>query len=125
MDWQVEFYEDARGNAPVEAFLNEMGEKERAKVMALIATLKQQGPNLPFPYSSQVRGRLRELRTQSGKTKLRVLYFADATRAFVLLYGIVKNTDQLPEADIRIAEQRMGDHNERLKAKSKKQEGKR
>ncbi len=125
MTWRVDFYEDVNGDAPVETFLNSLSDKERAKVMALIATLRQEGPSLPFPYSSQVRGRLRELRTQSGRAKLRVLYFADAARTFVLLHGIVKNTDQLPEADIRIAEQRMENHNARLRAKSKKQEGKR
>ena len=61
MDWQVDFYEDAESNYPVEQFLDELTEKHRAKLLALIKMLKEYGPTLPFPYSSQVEGKLREL----------------------------------------------------------------
>lgn len=74
MAWPVDFYEDAAGNAPVEVFLDGLTQKQRAKLLGLIEMLKTHGPMLPFPYSSQVRGKLRELRTQLGKTRLRILY---------------------------------------------------
>ncbi len=64
MAWTVEFYEDADGDAPVELFLNGLPKKHRAKLLGLIAKLKEHGPTLPFPYSSQVDGRVRELRTR-------------------------------------------------------------
>lgn len=69
---------------------------------------------MPFPYSSQVRGKLRELRTQQGKDKLRILYFGDAKRVFVLLHGIVKRSAKLADEDIRLAETRMQRHNRSL-----------
>ena len=53
MGWTVDFYEDADGNAPVEVFLNGLPKKHRAKLLGLIAKLKEHGPTLPFPYSSQ------------------------------------------------------------------------
>lgn len=83
------------GTAPIEQFLEDLPKKQRAKLVALIETLKQLGPDLPFPYSSQVRGKLRELRTQFGKTRLRILYFGDAKRVFILLHGVVKDTQKL------------------------------
>jgi len=86
---------------------------------ALIRMLEQEGPSLPFPYSSQVRGKLRELRTQQGKDKLRILYFGDAKRVFVLLHGIIKRSAQLPEEDIRVAEARMELHVRRLEGKKR------
>jgi phage-related protein len=49
-----------------------------------------------------------------GKDKLRILYFGDARRVLILLHGMVKRTDKLPEEDIRIAEARMRLHNLRL-----------
>jgi len=67
MAWQVDFYEDAESNYPVERFLDELAEKHRAKLLALIKMLNEYGPTLPFPYSSQVEGKLRELRTQVGR----------------------------------------------------------
>ena len=70
MAWQVDFFVDERGHAPVEEYLTSLPVQHRAKGLALIRMLEQEGPNLPFPYSSQVRGKLRELRTQQGKDKL-------------------------------------------------------
>jgi len=93
MAWPVDFYEDASGDAPVEQFPDDLTEKQRAKLLGLIQMLKDYGPTLPFPYASQVKGRLRELRTQLGKTRLRILYFADANQEFQLLHGVVRPTE--------------------------------
>src|SRR5216683_4114884 len=114
MIWQVDFFVDERGHAPVEEYLTGLPVQHRAKILALIKMLEQEGPNLPFPYSSQVRGKLRELRTQQGKDKLRILYCGDANRVLVLLHGIVKRSAKLPEEDIRTAEARMELHNRRV-----------
>ena len=113
--WQVEFYERDDGRCPVEDFLNGLDKPARAKVLGLIQFLADQGPTLPFPYSSQVRGKLRELRTQYGRENFRVLYFGASGREWVLLRGFTKRTSTTPERDIRIAEARMTDYLERRK----------
>lgn len=115
MAWQVDFYEDVQGDAPVEAFLDGLPEKQRAKLLAAIKKLEEHGPTLPFPYSSQVDGKLRELRTRMGKTRLRILYYGDANQVFQLLHGIVKDTEKLEESDIREGRTRMTNHENRLK----------
>jgi phage-related protein len=126
MAWIVDFYEDADGNAPVEVFLNGLPKKHRAKLLGLIAKLKEHGPILPFPYSSQVDGRVRELRTRFGKTRLCILYFGDANQEFILLHGVVKDTDKLEKSDIEVAKNSMADHNRKLvkKVKSSKSDSK-
>ena len=103
----------------MEHFLEGLPVSHRAKLLALVRMLEQEGPSLPFPYSSQVRGKLRELRTQLGKDKLRILYFADVKRTFILLHGILKRSAKLPEEDIRIAEERMEFHRRRLEERKK------
>jgi len=57
---------------------------------------------------------MRELRTQLGKDKYRVLYFFDEKRAAVLLHGFQKNTAAVEEVDKRIGRTRMAEHNQRL-----------
>ena len=82
----------------------------RATLTRLLALLAEQGPNLPFPYSSQVRGKLRELRTQYGKERYRVLYFGAPGRMLdgcLSFFTVLRSTAKLPEGDIRIAEARM------------------
>jgi len=115
MVWQVEFYEDEDGFAPVEGFIAGLSRERKAKALAIIKLLAEEGPTLPFPYSSQVRGKIRELRTQCGKDKIRILYFGDPRRYFILLHGLVKRTDRLSEEDIQITEKRMHHHLRRLK----------
>ncbi len=119
MEWQVDFFVDERGHAPVEEYLASLPVQHRAKALALITMLEQEGPSLPFPYSSQVRGKLRELRTQQGKDKLRILYYGDARRVFILLHGVIKRSAKLPEEDVRIADARMELHGRRLEGKRK------
>lgn len=57
--WGVEFYEDETG-CPVRDFLDGLDRFQRPKVLATIKLLEEQGPTLPFPYSSQIRGKLLE-----------------------------------------------------------------
>ena len=126
MTWKVDFYEED-GKAPVEEYLDDLTPQQRAKVLALINELEKHGPTLPFPYSSQVEGKLRELRTKFGKTRLRVLYYADANQVFQLLHGIIKNTEKLEKSDIGTGNERMGKHQKRVQAEKeskKKKEGK-
>lgn len=108
--WRVEFYESRDGQCPVQEFLEGLEEPARAKALALIRLLAEQGPTLPFPYSSQVRGKLRELRTQYGKENLRILYFGGAAREWVLVHAFSKRATRTAEQDIGIAEARMTDH---------------
>ena len=80
----------------------------------LIRLLEEQGPTLPFPYSSQIRGKLRELRTRFGNKHFRVLYFGAPGRVFVLLHALSKRTTKLPAGDIVKAETRMKRYLEQL-----------
>ncbi len=105
--WAVEFFESEAEGCPVREFLEDLDVRGRAKVVALIRLLEEQGPVLPFPYSSQVRGRLRELRTRYGKDHYRLLYFGAPRRTFVLLHAFAKRTPRTPERDIALAERRM------------------
>ena len=112
--WSVEFFEDDEDGSPGQDFLDGLDKPRRAKVVAVIALLAEQGPNLPFPYSSQVRGKIRELRTQYGKGRYRVLYFGAPGRVFVLLHALEKRTANIPEGEIRIVEARMKKYLKRL-----------
>jgi len=114
----VEFYEGPDGAAPVEDFLQSLSAERKAKALAVIQELRGHGPTLPFPYSSQVDGKLRELRTQYGKEKIRILYFGDRNRNFILLHGLIKNTDKLEKSDIAAAVENMNDHEAGLARKA-------
>jgi len=107
MAWEVQFYEEEDGSYPVEKFLDSLPQGHFGKVQWVIDRLEELGPSLRFPYSSQVEGKLRELRAWYGKTLYRVLYYGDADRRFVLLHAIKKNAEKLPEANKQLGLRRM------------------
>lgn len=107
MTWEVDFYEDENGSRPVEEFLDTLPDKHLGKVLQMMWLLKERGPNLPFPYSSQVEGKLRELRVQVGSTRYRLFYYGDKNRVFILLHAFCKRTEQIPEREKRLALERM------------------
>jgi phage-related protein len=111
--WQIEFFEEQDGARPVQAWLDGLPGAVRGKVLARIDLLAQHGPTLDHPYTSQIEGKLREVRVRLGKTRYRVLYFFDESRVGVLLHGFTKNTAAVEETDKRIAHARMVQHAER------------
>jgi hypothetical protein len=108
--WPIEFFEDEHGGQPVRNWLNGLPEAVRGKVLARIDLLAEHGPMLDHPYTSQIEGKLREVRLRFGKARYRVLYFFDEARVGVLLHGFTKDTTAVEEADKKIGRDRMARH---------------
>lgn len=117
--WQVEFFKDEKGTEPVKNWLDGLSDEVRGKVLARIDLLAEHGPALDFPFTSQIEGRLREMRLRFGKTRYRILYFFDDSRSGILLHGFSKDTATVEEADKKIGRARMTAHVDR-KAPAKK-----
>lgn len=105
--WRIEYYVDELGQKPVEEFIDGLTKEQQGKVWQTIEQLESYGPLLDYPFTSQIEGRLRELRTQAAKAKIRILYYGDAKRSFVLLHGLIKKTRELPENDKKKGLKRM------------------
>src|SRR5271169_5419749 len=86
-----------------------LAESQQDDLTAVGLLLMEQGPQLPFPYSSGVNGskhaHMRELRVQSGGRPIRVFYAFDPRRSAILLIGGDKTGDDrfyetmIPHAD--------------------------
>lgn len=109
MGWTTEFYEDAKGNEPVADFLDSLDEEGRAKITRYIKLLLEFGVLLKEPYTRQVEGKIREVRTSNRTGEIRVLYFTYTGKRFILLHGMIKKTKKTPPEDIEIARKRMED----------------
>jgi len=122
--WEVDFYPEADGTFPVRTWLEGLPEDVRGKVIARIDLLREGGPTLDYPYTSQIEGRLREVRLRMGKMRYRVLYFFDEDRTAILLHGFTKKSAAVEKADKRIGRSRMAKHEARLAAKNAAGRGK-
>src|SRR5688572_9829874 len=103
MKWQIEFYADDRGHEPVVHFLETLSLEGKARVLRLFDLLCNIGVLLKEPYTKQIDGKLRELRTTDRQGEVRVLYFAFTGKTFVLLHGFIKKTEKTPKNEIEIA----------------------
>lgn len=110
MAWEVIYYQTVEGECPVRDFLEDLPKAHLAKVFAALALLQERGPMLGFPYTSQVQGKIRELRTHYGRQLYRILYFMDTRRRVVLLEAFEKDTPKVPPERLDIAASRLQDH---------------
>jgi len=83
--WEVE------GTDEFSAWFGALTADEQVSVGRVVELLVEQGPSLPFPYSSGIgtsrHRHMRELRIQHGGRPYRVLYAFDPRRAAILLLG--------------------------------------
>jgi len=74
-----------------------LADGQQEDISAIVLLLMEQGPQLPFPYTSAIsgsrHGHMRELRVQSGSRPIRIFYAFDPRRTAILLIGGDKTGD--------------------------------
>ena len=110
----LEFFRERDGAFPVQDWMNSLPKEVRARFAAHIQMLAEHGPTLDFPFTSQIEGKLRELRMRIGKTRYRVLYFFDSRQVGMLLHGFTKDTAAVSLADKNMGLNRMRVHSDRI-----------
>ncbi|MCL2441477.1 MAG: type II toxin-antitoxin system RelE/ParE family toxin [Treponema sp.] len=101
--WKVLYYIKQNGSKPVEEYIKELSVNERAKAMALIEHLEEEGPNLHRPYADLLEDGIHELRIKITGTQVRVLYFFCYQNYIILTNTFNKHTDKVPKAEIKLA----------------------
>ena len=109
MAWQVE------GVDEFASWFLGLGDDEQVDVGRVVELLVEQGPALPFPYSSGIvesrHRHIRELRIQHRGRPFRVLYAFDPRRmAILLLDGDKTGNDRWYDENIPLADNRYDDY---------------
>jgi phage-related protein len=116
---QAVYYRERGGSEPVNEFIEALPARQAAKIDFYVEQyLNGQPVAVPpvgYPITSQVRGELRELRVRFANTYFRLLY-QRSENLQILLHAFEKDTRQLPEGEIEIAERRFADFKARMDA---------
>lgn len=115
--FQVLFYETADGFRPVEAFLDSLAPKMRAKLVAMMMLLAEKGPSLRLPYTAPLGDGLFELRVIHGNDIVRALFFFCAEKRIIITNAFVKKQQKTPRREINLAKARRNDYYQREGAK--------
>jgi phage-related protein len=101
--WRVLYFEDSQGYSQVFEYIEKREKREKAKILAWLEQLEQQGPNLPRPYADLLEDGIHELRVKLSGNQVRVLYFF-CFRDFIILTNVfIKTTDKVPKNEIYLA----------------------
>ena len=117
------YYRSRDGSEPVDDFIGALGDPEKQVVLDnqidRLNMLRTNDPPLPFPWSSQLEGELRELRCHYGPELYRVVY-RRSRNLFVLLHVFRKDTGKVPDAELRVARERWDDFKARMDAERRR-----
>ena len=99
--WQIKFFQTARGDYPVKDFIERLNKKTYARVLRSITLLQEFGPFLKMPHSRKMTSNLYELRVK-GAESIRIFY-SQISKIYYLLHAFKKKTQKTPSKEIKIA----------------------
>jgi phage-related protein len=105
--WEVEFFENNKGEIPVKDFLDSIIDvKLKAKMVKEIELLEEFGSQLREPHTKPIndnRGSMFELRAKQSTNISRVFFFFVRGKKIILLNGFVKKSEKTPKTHINLA----------------------
>jgi phage-related protein len=107
--WHVMYFEDARGYSHALEFIENRGVREKAKVLAWLEQLEQQGPNLPRPYADLLEDGIHELRVKLSGNQVRILYFFCFRDFIIITNAFIKTSEKVPKNEIQTAKKYRAD----------------
>lgn len=114
-NWDLEYYESPNGEIPVYDFIEALDRNAKAKIYFSLELLKEFNITLTKPHVKKIEGsELRELRIL-GKDSIRIFYIAVVKQKFLLLHGFIKKQQKTPKNELKIAEKRLKDYQNRQK----------
>lgn len=107
------YYTTSKRENPVSDFLDSLSQKQQAKVLRIIQTIKKYGVLSVLPHLKKLIGTpLWEIRIL-GKDNIRVIYLVENENLIVLLHGFIKKTQKTSQKDLSIAINRYSVWNKR------------
>ena len=113
-NWTLVFYTNARGDRPVEQYIDTLQPSEAVRVVQALELLAEFGTRLRMPHVRAMEGSdLWELRIRARGNQHRIFYVAIAGREMLLLHAFMKKGQRTPRRELRTAEQRLREHRSR------------
>lgn len=109
MEKIVIYYEDSKGGKPVKELIDQLDANLKAKILTRLAFLGEHWHESRRPFVDYLGDRLYELRIRLTRGNVRIIYAYMFKDYIVLLHGIIKKTQKVPENDKLKAKKRMLD----------------
>lgn len=108
--WQVELYENSRGEKLVEEFFDSLDKKANLKIAHAFELLETFGLQGGYPHIKKLTGTMLWEYRILGSDSIRILYVLITGRIFLILHGFKKKKQKTPVKEIKIAEERLQEY---------------
>lgn len=109
-NWEIELYENVRGEKPVEEFIDSLEAQSRLKITHAIELLETFGLEVGYPHVKKLTGsNLWEYRIL-GSDNIRIFYVSITGKKFLVLHGFKKKKQKTPTKEIKTAEERLQEY---------------
>ena len=109
-EYKIKFYKNSKtGQSPVLEYIDNLPDKEKAKVLKYISFLREHKGYLDEPYSKHIKGKIRELIVDFARKRHRVFYFTFVKKNIILLHAFLKKTKKTPLNEMKGAEENYKD----------------
>lgn len=100
-EYKVYYYQNcSTRRVPVLEYVQKVPVKDRGKITAYIAFLRDRGGRLDEPYSRYIRVGIRELRIEFTRNRHRIFYITVEEKRIILLHAFLKKTPKTPTQEI-------------------------
>lgn len=108
--WKIELYKSARGERPVEDFIDSLEKKTQVKVYHAFELMQEFGLEGGAPHVKKLTGSsLWEYRIL-GADNIRLFYITMRGKTFLILHGFKKKKQKTPPKEIHLAENRLKEY---------------
>ena len=114
----IEFYKKTNGRCPFIKYLKGQSIKTQDKITIYLHNLAIQQIFRQEPYSSQLSGKIRELKIETENKAHRIIYFMMIGKKIIILNAFSKKTKKTPRNEIVKAENYMKDYQSRSNRKN-------
>ena len=113
--YTIKYYESAKGEKPVNKYLDSLSAKARAAFIKRQELLER--GLLPFkrPYIAYLRNKIYEFRVKTDNNQHRTLFFFIFKKSLLFTHGFMKKTEKVPKKEIDRALKYKADFEERYK----------
>ena len=112
--WKITYWEPARGDKPVEDFINSQEEQVQVKIVRASEYLQEFGTRSGNPHVKKLTGtELWELRI-IGADNIRIFYVAIQHHQFLFLHAFKKKTQKTEKKEIRLALRRLAQYRNKV-----------
>lgn len=108
MRFNVNYWRNPSGKAPVEKYIDEIGNKEeRAELLSALKGIQEHGTDAIGVEFRHIEGKLWELKIRTHGNQHRIFYVVIKGNEMFLLHAYLKKTSKAPVREIETAKERM------------------